>query len=216
MLPLVSLLYIAITALGSSRNYGIRYILPLAPPAIVWLSALGTQCQALSPLIILSLRSAVLIGLVGYASATAGIHPHELTYFNTLGGGPEGGRQILADSNLDWGQGLKALARLQQEEPQYSDMTLYYFGITEPVNYGVLGSSFVINAVDDHSRLAGLDSVKTKYLAVSTSLQWGPWGPPKFFHLLDHIKPDRFTDDMTIAIYRTSDLGQNSQTRTLN
>ena len=58
-----------------------------------------------------------LVGIAGYAAAVAGIHPYELTYFNTIAGGPLGGRRILADSNLDWGQGLKSLARLQQERP---------------------------------------------------------------------------------------------------
>src|SRR4029453_9320870 len=33
--------YLAITALGSSRNYGLRYLLPLSPLAIVWVSALA-------------------------------------------------------------------------------------------------------------------------------------------------------------------------------
>ena len=117
-----------------------------------------------------------------------------------------GGHRILADSNLDWGQGLKSLARLQRDQPEFSDMTLYYFGDTEPVHYGVSGPSYVINAIDDQSTLAGLDSVKTPYLAVSASLQWGPWGPPGFFHILDRLEPIRFTDDTTIAIYRTADL----------
>ena len=49
MLLLVFFLYMAITAIGSSRNYGIRYLLPLAPLAIVWISALGEQCRARSP-----------------------------------------------------------------------------------------------------------------------------------------------------------------------
>ena len=143
---------------------------------------------------------------LGTSFAVAGIHPYELTYFNALGGGPQGGRCILADSNLDWGQGLKSLARLQRDQPEFSDMTLYYFGDTEPAHYGVSGLSYVINAIDDQSRLSGLDSVKTRYLAVSASLQWGPWGPPGFFRILDRLEPLRFTDDTTIAIYRTADL----------
>jgi hypothetical protein len=138
--------------------------------------------------------------------AVTGIHPYELSYFNVLAGGSIGGRRILADSNLDWGQGLKSLARLQRDQPEFSDMTLYYFGDTEPVYYGVSGSSYVINATDDQSGLASLDSVKTRYLAVSASLQWGPWGPRGFFHTLNRVEPLRFTDDTTIAIYRTVDL----------
>jgi hypothetical protein len=149
------------------------------------------------------MRSVVLTSLTGYIIAVAGIHPHELAYFNILGGGSEGGRYILADSNLDWGQGLKALVRLQRNHPELSDMTLYYFGNTEPVNYGLCGFSHLINAIDDSLELDTLNSVKTRYLAVSASLQWGPWGPPRFFHALNHVKPVLFTDEMTIAIYCT-------------
>ena len=41
LLPLVFLIYMGITAIGSSRNYGVRYVLPLAPLAIVWVSAIA-------------------------------------------------------------------------------------------------------------------------------------------------------------------------------
>ena len=51
------------------------------------------------------------LGLAGQAMAVVGVHPFELTYFNVLAGGPLGGRRILSDSNLDWGQGLKGLTR---------------------------------------------------------------------------------------------------------
>jgi len=199
LLPVVFLLYLAITVGGSSRNYGVRYLLPLAPLAIVWVSALAESRAILA-------RAAVAAGLAGYATAVAGIHPHELTYFNVLAGGPIGGRHILSDSNLDWGQGLKSLHRLQQARPEFQDMTLYYFGDTDPAHYGVAGRCHVINAVDDHSRIPGLDAVKTPYLAVSASLQWGPWGPPGFFRVLDSLEPIRLTDDTTIAIYRTAEL----------
>jgi hypothetical protein len=208
MLPVVFLLFLGITAFGSSRNYGVRYLLPLAPLAIVWISALGEPYYALSLRTTILARSAIVAGLGGYVIAVAGIHPFELTYFNALGGGSQGGRRILADSNLDWGQGLKSLAHLQHTKPEFSDMTLYYFGDTEPVHYGVSGSSFVINAIDNQSGLPDLNSVKTRYLAVSASLQWGPWGPSGFFRALDHVKPFRLTDDTTIAIYRTTDLHQ--------
>lgn len=49
LLPLVFLLYLSITAVGSSRNYGIRYLLPLAPLAIVWISALADQSRTATP-----------------------------------------------------------------------------------------------------------------------------------------------------------------------
>ena len=38
---------------------------------------------------------------------TLAIHPHYLSYFNALAGGPEDGYNVLIDSNVDWGQDLK-------------------------------------------------------------------------------------------------------------
>ena len=121
---------------GIEAQFGFRYLLPVAPLAIVWISALGEAGRW--P------RRVAAIGLAGQVLAVAMIHPHELTYFNALAGGPAGGRTILSDSNLDWGQGLKSLVRLQQEDPAYRDLTLYYFGGTEPGRYGVAGRSYAL------------------------------------------------------------------------
>ena len=209
LLPLVFFLYLAITAVGSSRNYGIRYLLPLAPLAIFWVSAIAEHLRDSPMHVAVFGRCIVMAGLAGYLAALATIHPHELTYFNILAGGPLGGRRILADSNLDWGQGLKSLARLQQERPELTDMTLYYFGDTEPRFYEVAGLSQVITAVDENPRLKPLDSVSTRFIAVSASLEWGPWGPPRFFDRLKSLTPLLLTDDNTIAVYRTSDLKNN-------
>jgi Dolichyl-phosphate-mannose-protein mannosyltransferase len=199
-LPLVFVLYLAITAAGSSRNYGVRYLLPLAPLAIVWVSGLAAARASTWK------RLALAAGVAGYGFAVWSIRPYELTYFNELAGGPRGGRHILADSNLDWGQGLKSLARLERERPELCDLTLYYFGDTEPAHYGVVGRSYVVNAVDDQSRLPSLANVDTAYVAVSASLQWGPWGPAGFFSALDRLTPVAYTADTTIAIYRAADV----------
>jgi hypothetical protein len=208
LLPLSIALYLAITAAGSSRNYGFRYLLPLAPLAIIWVSRLAESARPVgrSSLIGGWRRWIIGLGLAGQALAVAGIHPFELTYFNALAGGPLGGRRILSDSNLDWGQGLRCLARLQREDPEFRDLTLYYFGDTEPRWYGVQGVAHVVNAVDDHSGLPPISTASTRYLAVSASLQWGPWGPPCFFRDLEGLEPVRMTDDTTIAIFRAADL----------
>jgi len=216
MLPLIVFLYIGITAVGSSRNYGVRYLLPLAPLAIVWISALGEECVSYSRRSAVVARCSVLAGIAGYVIAVAGIHPYELTYFNAFGGGSRGGRFILADSNLDWGQGLKCLARLQRAQSELADITFYYFGDTEPAHYGVSGASHTVNATDDHLNLPGLYSVKTPYVAVSASLQWGAWGPPGFFNALNRVTPIRLTDDATIAIYRTADLNREIKAQALS
>ena len=198
LIPIAIASFLVITAIGSSRNYGIRYLLPLAPLTIVWISALA-ELKRLR-------RVFVLIGVVGAGIATATAHPYELTYFNILAGGPVGGRRILADSNLDWGQGLVGLARLQRERPKLRDLTLFYFGDTDPNNYGVVGTHYVVRAVGDHSGLPKLEDLKTKYVGVSASLQWGPWGPAGFFDRLKEINNLSYTYDKTIAVYRREDI----------
>jgi 4-amino-4-deoxy-L-arabinose transferase-like glycosyltransferase len=190
---------LAIVAIGSSRNYGFRYILFLAPAAIVGISGLaaaGTWGRRIAG-----------IGLAGQALALLSIHPHELSYFNIAAGGPEGGRWILADSNLDWGQGARSLARLQHERPELRDLTFYYFGDTDPAHYGVAGTIYVIDAHKSRRPLPARVSAATPYIAVSRSLQHGPWGPPGYFRELDRLSPVAITPDHTVAIYRTADLG---------
>jgi hypothetical protein len=199
-------LFLVITAVGSSRNYGLRYLLPLAPLAVVWVSRLAEGIEGAKPRRVAWTCWMAVIGLAGQAVAVAKCHPYELTFFNELAGGQLGGRRILSDSNLDWGQGLLGLARLQRAEPQFRDLTLYYFGDTDPAWYGVTGTAHVVNAVDDHSGLEPMGGVRTRYLAVSASLQWGPWGPPGFFDELKRIPPVRLSEDTTITIYRTADL----------
>jgi hypothetical protein len=197
-IPVAIAAFVVITALGSSRNYGVRYLLPLAPLAVVWVSALADTTGWG--------RLIVCAGLAGQALTVVGVHPNELTYFNALAGGPEGGRRVLADSNLDWGQGLISLARLQRERPELRDLTLYYFGDTHPRHYGVAGPCHVVDAGNDRPGLPPMLSASTRFVAVSASLQWGPWGPVGYFRALDAARPIASTDDTTITVYRTSDI----------
>ena len=193
VLPFVIGAFLAVTAAGSSRNYGVRYLLPVAPLAIVWVSALAGRNDWR--------RSLVWLAVVGQGIAVGAVHPNELTYFNLLAGGRNGGRGVLADSNLDWGQGLKALARLQDDRPEFRDLTFYYFGDTDPRFYGVSGERYVVDAGERHPGLPPELSASTRFVAVSASLQYGPWGPPGYFRALDGLRPVASTDDTTIAVY---------------
>ena len=198
LIPIAIAAFLLATALGSSRNYGLRYLLPLAPLAIVWVSALAERPDWL--------RFVAWAGLLGPAVAVAATHPDELTYFNALAGGRAGGRAVLADSNLDWGQGLKALARLQRSRPELADLTTYYFGNTEPWRYGVAGTCHVVDAGGLRPALPATFSAATPFVAVSASLQYGPWGPAGYFQSLEGVRPYAWTDDTTLAVYWTADI----------
>jgi hypothetical protein len=70
----------------------------------------------------------------------ARIHPHELSYFNPLAGGPTAGARILSDSNVDWGLDLIRLAA-ELKRRGVPDPTVAYFG-GDRVDYRVGVPSF--------------------------------------------------------------------------
>ena len=56
--------------------------------------------------------------------------------------------------------------------------------------------------VDACCAAAARADAATRYVAVSASLQYGPWGPDGLFRPLDGSRPVATTDDGTIAVYR--------------
>ena len=62
--------------------------------------------------------------------------PNEIAYFNELAGGPVGGAKHLADSNLDWGQGLPALKEWMDREG-VDRVYLAFFGTDRPEAHGI-------------------------------------------------------------------------------
>ena len=116
--------------------------------------------------------------------AVASVHPYELTYFNALAGGPLGGRHILSDSNLDWGQGLKGLARLQYAGTRVSRPDILLLRRYRAPALRTSRARRTSSTPLTSSRICQASrSGHTRYLAVSASLQWGPWGPPGFFRI---------------------------------
>jgi hypothetical protein len=193
LIPAVSIIFLAVACAGSKRNYGFRYLLPVAPMMIVWLSGLVRTNPG---------RIAAVMIVASLGLNTFRTHPWELTYFNEFVGGPELGRRILADSNLDWGQGLLQLREMQCTRPELNSLTLFYFGDVAPSVYEISGMTFQVDASDrfEHlpKTLAGLNS---QYVAVSTSLSDGPWGPSEYFRIFREIKPVTTTPDGSIRIY---------------
>lgn len=198
ILVIVPMLFLLIASLGSARNYGVRYLLPILPIAAVWISGLARQ-GARAGLVLV-------FGLAFMATEIAAAHPHQLSFFNRLAGGLESRRHLLSDSNLDWGQGLIELARMQRTRPELSDLTFYYFGLVDPSVYGVQGRFYVVDAGEAQPELPKTFEAKTAYVAVSASLKWGPWGPEGYFRRLNAISPVANTADGTIAVFDAADL----------
>lgn len=113
-------------------NIGLRHILHLYLPCYVVAGRLATVRLQRFPVGSLLCAIAVVVTL----SSSVRNLPHHIAYFNGFVGGPAGGSQYLSDSNLDWGQDLKNLARYLQEQDA-AFVYLAYFGDAPPEYYGI-------------------------------------------------------------------------------
>jgi hypothetical protein len=115
----------------SRVNMGVRVVLPCLPFLYVFAAGLAVAacCRAARWALL-----AACVGLCGVAAQRA--NPHELTFFNELVGGPVKGAKYLADSNLDWGQGLPALKQWMNANG-IDAVYLGYFGTDRPETHGI-------------------------------------------------------------------------------
>jgi len=81
----------------------------------------------------------IAIILIWYLIETIVIAPHFIAYFNEFVGGAKNGYKYAVDSNLDWGQDLKRLAKFV-EENHIEKIKVDYFGGGSPAYY--LGDKF--------------------------------------------------------------------------
>jgi hypothetical protein len=122
----------AVAGLLDHVAFGVRHVLVLVPLA-VFLAA-DWWCAQGRGTVVSRAAAGALVGLQVISAAS--IAPHDLSYINVFAGGPARGWTRLADSNVDWGQDLPALAaelaRLGAKTP-----VLSYFGTASSADYGV-------------------------------------------------------------------------------
>ncbi|MQA30779.1 MAG: tetratricopeptide repeat protein [Luteitalea sp.] len=128
VLPVVIYLAAAVT---NTHQVGLRHILPLYPFFLLTAAA-GAMALVRRRAGRLALASLTILWLIVLAS----VYPHTLTFFNRFVGGPRNGYKYLADSNIDWGQGLKLLKKWMDREG-VSHIGLAYFGTADPAYYGI-------------------------------------------------------------------------------
>lgn len=137
------LLFLSVSIFASG-NVSHRYLLPIYPLLYVLCGLLGSEWVRLArvPRSGLALFAVLLI----IASCQfvfcplwrpAKVHPHYLAYFNEIAGGPRNGYKNLVDSNLDWGQELKALGDWLAKRNIIEPIWLSYFGMADPRWYQI-------------------------------------------------------------------------------
>lgn len=118
-----------LSSIGSAYNIGIRHMLPVYPFLALCGAAVFARVAGRGATRGRASLAAAALALLPLLSAgeLLRVHPHELSYFNALAGGPDGGRRILSDSNVDWGLDLKRLAR-ELAARRAARPTIVYFG----------------------------------------------------------------------------------------
>jgi hypothetical protein len=123
-------------SLTSHLNIGLRHVLPVI--AAVWVLAGAVLTLELKGGVRrwrIAGGSALGALLAAHAWASLAARPDYLAYFNPMAGHEEQRHRLLSDSNIDWGQGLPALAAWLPEHQNGRTVYLSYFGSDDPEFY---------------------------------------------------------------------------------
>ncbi|MBI1957421.1 MAG: hypothetical protein HYS44_03125, partial [Candidatus Niyogibacteria bacterium] len=156
-----SIVFIAIywlQSMTSPLNIGVRHVLPTFPflyllvsreiiRAITWNAFPDPQTMRewfvtmVQRTVKVAPRYLILSALlVWMALSTITAFPYYLSYYNALAGGTANGANFITDSNYDWGQDMKRLAKFV-EKNDIQTIGVDYFGGGAPAYY--LGEKFV-------------------------------------------------------------------------
>ncbi len=186
----------------SKVQIGHRHILVVYPFLMVWVSGLVSY----TPNRYFKYLMAGLVVL--FAASSVKVHPWYLSYFNEFIASPDEGYKYLTDSNLDWGQGLKALGKYLKDEDA-GGIYLCYFGTGDPSYYGI--KYVPIGFIDgisppytEHERTGDIidfNSQKNVFFAISaTNLQATYYADKNVFAFLKNIKPKKIVAN-SIFVY---------------
>jgi hypothetical protein len=183
-------------ALSYSRvDLGIRVVLPV----VVFLYPIGGRLFASTSRIL-----PTIVGVVSLAWCASTITKFPIAYFNEAAG--DRPWNWVADSNLDWGQGLPALRDWMQDE-KLGVVHLSYFGTDRPEAYGIR-----FHALPGTGRIGPpggeplSDSASRHVVAISANNLLGIYlNDPDTFAFLRNRTPDRILAGSILIFDLTND-----------
>jgi hypothetical protein len=130
---LPSLLYVTLASL-STLQLGVRLILPALAPVLVVVAGAAATTKT-------RVARAMAYGLPAAAIAVSlAVYPNGIGFVNLLAGSPQNAAKWVANSNLDWGQGLRDLAEWKRGHG-VEKLRLFYFGFDIPDRHFPDGSA---------------------------------------------------------------------------
>jgi hypothetical protein len=152
-------------AIFAHFNIGERHVLPLYPFALLFAGATWQRFSRVR------FGIAVLgVLLVLNAADVLRYAPGYLSYFEIFVL-PQSSYRLLADSNLDWGQGLLALRDYQREHPD-EQISLAYFGSLDPTVYGIHARSLGENEHATGTVIVSATALAGEYLTDPNGYRW--------------------------------------------
>jgi len=124
----IFVLVYAVVSIRSPLNIGIRHLMPIMP--FIYVLAVETIRLRFGKFA----KPVIIVALVWLGVGTALATPYYISYFNEIGGGVWNGYKYVTDSNYDWGQDLKRLAKFAKEN-NIDRIATDYFGGGNPKYY---------------------------------------------------------------------------------
>lgn len=173
-------------ALAAGLQLGVRHLLPTyGCMAILMAGRFEPLLARTAPR---ALRAAIVLLLIGHASAAVRAFPHYLAFFNELVP-RERKHAYLVDSNLDWGQDLARLGYWVSAR-RLSHVDVDYFGMAPPSYY--LSDTYHASPDGGYTSREALLARHPNgaYLAVSaTNYSWRRTGGQRVYGWLDAYRP---------------------------
>ena len=178
-----------LVAMTSGMNIGVRHILPIYP----FLMALAAW--AAWDLMQRRRQWVYVIGclLVFTAVSSVRAYPAYIAYSNELWGGPANTYKYLSDSNVDWGQQLKATKRyLDSRHVDHCWFAYFADVVVDPAYYGIpckplttIASVWLQPSIDVPARIEGPVLISA---GVLSGYEFGP-GQLNPYDQFQHIRP---------------------------
>jgi len=159
-------------SISSNLNIGVRHVLPTFPFLYLLISGQAKRIFEHTKKEKMFVIWILVFGFLAfwYALSSLSVFPYYLTHFNELVGGPKNGYLYVTDSNLDWGQDLKRLAKWVDEQG-IKKIKVDYFGGSDAYYY--LGDKYEPWHGDSNPKDA-----KGSWLAISATFLQGGRGEP--------------------------------------